>query len=77
MDLARFPESRFPGLLLIDCPAEIEGSTVADKENFVIEPFVDLVAQIGLKSCQVIAAGSSFAGLQGAKRVELNHVWKA
>jgi hypothetical protein len=77
MDLARFPESHFPGLLLIDFPAEVEGATVADKENFVIEPFIDLLAQDGMQNCQVIAAGSGFAGLQGVKRVLLSHVWKA
>lgn len=77
MDLARFPESHFPGLLLIDFPAEVEGTTVADKENFAIEPFIDLLAQDGMQNCQMIAAGSSFAGLKGAKRVPLSHVWKA
>jgi hypothetical protein len=77
MDLARLPDSHFPGLLLIDFPAEVEGTTVADKENFVIEPFIDLLAQDGMQKCQLIAAGSSFAGLQGAERVELSQVWKA
>jgi chromosome segregation ATPase len=77
MDLARFPECHFPGLLMIDFPAEVEGTTVADKENFVIEPFVELLTQEAMHNCQVIAAGNSFAGLQGVKRVELSHVWKA
>jgi hypothetical protein len=77
MDLARFPDSHFPGLLLIDFPAEIEGTTVADKENFVIEPFIDLLAQDGMQNCQMIAAGSSFADLQGVRRVALSHVWSA
>ena len=76
MDLVRFPESHFPGLLLIDFPAEMEGATIADKENFVIEPFIDLMAQDGMQNCQMIAAGSSFAGLEGAKRISLSHIWK-
>lgn len=77
LDLRRFPESNFPGLLLIDFPAELEGTTVADKENFVIEPFIELLSQKGMEGCQVIAAGSSFAGLKGAERTKLSHVWKA
>lgn len=76
-DLARFPDSHFPGLLLIDFPAELEGTTVADKENFVIEPFIELFAGNGMEKCQVIAAGNSFVGLKGANRVQLSHVWKA
>jgi hypothetical protein len=46
-------------------------------ENFVIEPFIELLSQKDMAGCQVIAAGSSFVGLKGAKRVQLNHVWKA
>jgi hypothetical protein len=77
LDLMRFPESHFPGLLLIDFPAELEGTSVADKENFVIEPFIELLSHKEMGYCQVIAAGSSFVGLEGAERVELSHVWKA
>jgi hypothetical protein len=77
LDLLRFPESHFPGLLLIDFPAELEGTTVADKENFVIEPFIELLSQKEMEGCQLIAAGSSFVGLKGAERVQLSHVWKA
>jgi len=75
--LMRFPESHFPGLLLIDFPAEVEGASVADKENFVVEPFIDLLSQEGMENCQMVAAASGFFGLEGAHRVELSKVWKA
>ena len=77
LDLMQFPDTCFPGLLLIDFPAELEGTTVADKENFVIEPFIELLSRKGMETCQLIAAGNSFFGLEGAKRVQLSHVWKA
>src|SRR5262245_47735734 len=32
-----------PGFLVLDFPAELEdGTSIADKENFVLEPFVEL-----------------------------------
>jgi len=76
LDLMRFTESRFPGLLLIDFPAELEGTSVADKENFVVEPFIELLSKKGMNHCQMIAAGSGFVGLQGAARIQLSQVWK-
>jgi len=76
LDLMRFPESRFPGLLLVDFPAELEGTNVADKENFVVEPFIDLLSKEGMENCEMIAAGSAFVGLQNAARIHLSQVWK-
>jgi hypothetical protein len=76
LDLVRFPESRFPGLLLVDFPAELEGTNVADKENFVVEPFIELLSKKGMDNCQMIAAGSAFVGLRNAARIQLSHVWK-
>ncbi|MGR3173342.1 MAG: AAA family ATPase [Candidatus Scalindua sp.] len=67
----------YPGLLILDFPAELEdGSTVKDKENFVLEPFVSLLQKKEMKGTQVIAAGSAFEELEGANRIELTHIWK-
>jgi hypothetical protein len=77
ISLMRFPESHFPGLLLIDFPAEVEGTSVADKENFVVEPFIDLLSQEGMENYQMVAAASGFFGLERAHRVELTKVWRA
>jgi hypothetical protein len=49
-------------------------TSVADRENFLIEPFVTLAGQN--PHVQVIVCGRSFAGLRGVNRIELTHVWR-
>ena len=67
----------FPGFLVLDFPAELEdGSSIKDKENFVVEPFVDLLALDGYHNCQMIAAGGAFEGLKGANRIEFSKIWQ-
>lgn len=68
------PGAHFPGLCLLDFPPELDGVSVSDSENFVLEPFVSLIAHKGVKA-QVVAAGSSFSGLDGANRISLTTVW--
>jgi predicted nucleic acid-binding Zn-ribbon protein len=69
-------ECHFPGLVILDFPAVLEdGSSVHDKENYVVEPFVELLAKPEYSHGQVIAVGSSFEHLAGANRIELSHVW--
>ncbi len=75
LKLSANPQSRFPPFLIIDFPPEIEGEKVADHENFVIEPFVELCKMDGYQHVQVIAAGSAFKGLQGVHRQTLTEVW--
>lgn len=66
----------YPGLVILDLPPTIEDdSTIRDKENFVVEPFIDLMNRPGMEKTQVIVAGAAFEGLEGAHRIELNHVW--
>ncbi len=70
------PECHYPGLLVLDFPPELEdGSSVKDKENFILEPFVELLAAAEFSKTQIIAAGSSFENLAGAHRIELTNVW--
>lgn len=77
MSLMDKPRCHFPGLVILDFPAELEdGSTVADKENFVLEPFVTLLRKPAFEPCQVIAAGVAFQNLVGANRTELTRIWK-
>jgi hypothetical protein len=67
----------YPGLLLIDFPAELDdGTTVKDKENFILEPFLNLLNKPNMINAQIIAAGSSFEGLTGSNRIELDQIWK-
>ena len=76
MALTGQPGRHYPGFLVLDFPAELDdGTSVGDKENFVLEPFVDLLARGGLTSAQVIAAGSSFENLEGVHRIKLERIW--
>jgi hypothetical protein len=66
---------RYPGLVIIDFPPRLEdGSPVADKENFVIEPFIDLIKS-SESPMQLIAAGSAF-DKTGTNLIHLSRVWK-
>jgi hypothetical protein len=77
MDLVRFQDSRFPGFLMFDFPAKVEdGTTVADKENFLLEPFVELLKKKEMVGCQGIAAGRSFKDLRDVKRIEFTTIWR-
>jgi DNA repair exonuclease SbcCD ATPase subunit len=77
INLVRFDDARFPGFVMLDFPATFEdGTTVADKENFLLEPFVDLLKSKEFEGCQVIAAGRSFEGMKDVHRIELSKIWK-
>ena len=65
----------FPGFCALDFPAELNGTSVTDSENFVLAPFVQLMHAATEPKRQLIAAGSSFHGLEGANRIELTKVW--
>jgi hypothetical protein len=72
---SNYEQSRYPKFLMFELPGEVEGKKVADKENFVIEPFIELCKKEGFEDLQVIATGSAFEGLNGAHRIELTEVW--
>ena len=67
----------YPGLSIIDVPGELSGEAIEDKENFIVQPFIELLKRPALKGAQVIITGASFAGLQGANRRTLTHVYVA
>ncbi|MFO0802642.1 MAG: hypothetical protein U0791_05910 [Gemmataceae bacterium] len=65
----------YPGLALIDFPMTLaDGMTVADKENYLIEPFVTLFHT--RPTFQLVVCGRSFENLQGVHRITLTSVWK-
>lgn len=75
--LAEKPECHFPGLLILDFPPELpDGSSVADKENFLLEPFLALVSAKAEVDLQIIAVGSAFEGLDNVNRIELHKIWQ-
>jgi hypothetical protein len=77
MSLADKEGCHFPGFVALDFQAELEdGPSVADRENFVLEPFIELLVTEPYSGCQVIAAGAAFENLVGAHRIEFSKIWK-
>ena len=67
----------YPGLSIIDVPGEFSGEAVEDKENFIVQPFIDLLSRDDYKDSQLIITGASFTGLAGVHRRELRRVFTA
>jgi hypothetical protein len=70
-------ESHYPGLSIIDVPGEFSGEAVQDKENFIVQPFIELLGRKEYAGAQLIITGASFAGLSGANRLHLKDVYVA
>lgn len=65
----------YPGIALIDFPMTLaDKTTIADKENYLIEPFVRLFRSNPM--FQVVVCGRAFKNLQGVHRITLSTVWK-
>jgi len=64
----------YPGLSLLDMPAEFAGESIEDKENFIVQPFIELLRRDQFRDAQVIITGASFAGLEGTARQRLLNV---
>ncbi len=64
----------YPGLSILDMPAEFAGELIEDKENFIVQPFIELLQQEEYEQAQMIITGASFAGLDGATRRQLTHI---
>jgi hypothetical protein len=59
-------QTHYPGFAIIDVPGEFSGEAVEDKENFIVQPFIDLLQSEAFEGAQLIMTGASFTGLQGA-----------
>ena len=66
----------YPGFAVLDWPAEFADVDTSDLENFVLEPFIALFEEERMSGRQMIVAGSSFSGLEGANRVPLERVYR-
>lgn len=75
--LSAHPECHYPGLTIIDLPGEFAGEAVEDKENFIIQPFIELLKTKQFAGAQAIITGAAFKGLQNAHRQELYEVYVA
>ena len=67
-------ERHAPGLCIIDMPGEFAGQAVADTENFIVQPFIELLERDALHGAQLIITGASFAGLDNVHLQSLHHV---
>ncbi len=67
----------YPGLAIIDLPGEFSGEAVEDKENFIVQPFIDLLGQKEYREMQLIMSGAAFSGLEGARFQYLTEVFAA
>lgn len=67
----------YPGISIIDVPGEFSGEAVEDKENFIVQPFIDLLTQPDYAGAQVIMTGAAFAGMEGVTFQRLTHVFVA
>lgn len=77
MTLSAATGCHYPGLVIIDMPGEFSGDRIDDIENFVVQPFVNLMATEPYSQAQVIITGPSFKGLDVTNRVEFGHVYAA
>jgi hypothetical protein len=77
LTLSDKPGRHYPGLSIIDVPGEFSGEAVEDKENFIVQPFIDLLGRDQYKGGQLLITGASFSGLKGAHRLQLTHVYTA
>jgi hypothetical protein len=68
------PACHYPGLAIIDLPGEFLGEAIEDKENFIVQPFVDLLGMDAFEGAQLIITGASFTGLAGAHVQTLRHI---
>jgi len=64
----------YPGLSIIDLPGEFLGEAIEDKENFIVQPFIELLADPQYAGSQLIMTGASFTGLAGAHSQALRHI---
>lgn len=70
-------EAHYPGLAIIDVPGEFSGESIGDKENFIVQPFIDLLKEDDFEGAQLIITGATFTGLTGAHVQALTHVYVA
>jgi hypothetical protein len=75
LSLSGLTNSHYPGLSIIDLPGDFLGESIEDKENFIVQPFIDLLEKESFSGAQVIITGASFKGLTGVHRLNLNKVY--
>jgi hypothetical protein len=74
LKLSGHGDYNYPGLALIDFPMTLaDGTSIANKENYLIEPLVSLASANAV--AQTVICGRAFKGLKGVNRIQLDQVW--
>lgn len=74
MTLSAQPDCHYPGLTMIDVPGDFLGEAIGDKENFIVQPFINLLKTEAFQGTQLIITGASFDGLEGGHFERLTQV---
>lgn len=74
LTLSAQAQCHYPGLAILDMPAEFAGELIEDKENFIVQPFIELLEREKFSRTQMIITGASFVRLEGAARRHLTEV---
>lgn len=74
LSLSPRPQAHYPGLAIIDVPGEFSGESIGDKENFIVQPFIDLLKGEAFEGAQLIITGASFTGLTDVSVQAQTHV---
>jgi hypothetical protein len=74
LTLSPLASCHYPGILIVDVPGEFSGEAVEDTEDFIVQPFIDLLSQENYKDTQFIITGASFKGLKHVNRLLQTHV---
>lgn len=73
MTLTSRPSTHYPGLLIVEVPAGFAAEKVEDIDDFVVEPFIDLLGREEYERTQMIITGAAYSGLN-TKRITLEQV---
>lgn len=66
----------YPGLVIIDFPLQLaDGTSIAEAENYLVKPFIELCGRKGMENTQFIAAGRAFENLPGSHQIYLQKIW--
>jgi hypothetical protein len=79
LSLSNKEQYYYPSFSILEFPPNfVDGSQnveVRNLENFILQPFIDLLSQEDMQNAQVIAVGRAFEGLENVHRIELTEVW--
>jgi hypothetical protein len=77
LGLTATPGAAYPGFAVIDLPPNVsDNRLLVNHENYLAEPFIDLLNHPDLQGTQLLLTGHAYAGLEGAHRITLSTVFQ-